>query len=332
MSLPTTFTNKLKSWRHDLSEKRAMMEALPLIADLSIEVLKHTGHPAFKWGVLAEVVSASRFQRITGSKRRDFRVEPPPTERPNNQSKEERKETKALYGTYCAAAAHVRSEIINMFPRALLEPLKVQDSLATVRTKDIVETLATELATLNEDDLDAIRAELCAPYQEGQSIRSILAEQVTRNLRLLKEHGQPLSDIDAVRLIQAKFKPLTFDECWKDYARTNGPIASKTPESLVAAIIVFVNERMRVGKPVPNVALSTTKDEPNYAALVAEIADLKRELMDRNKKRPHKARYCWSHGSCDHPSKACTNEAPGHKKEATYNDRMGGSNKGCKRT
>ena len=42
MSLPITFTNKLKSWRSDLSEKRAMLEALPRVFDLAIEVLNHT--------------------------------------------------------------------------------------------------------------------------------------------------------------------------------------------------------------------------------------------------------------------------------------------------
>jgi hypothetical protein len=336
MSLPTSFANKLKEWRADLSEKRAMLEALPRIIDLSIEVLKHTGHPAFKWGVLAEVVSASRFTQITAERRRDFRMEAPPIQKPDDQSKEDRKEAKALYASYCAATAHVRTEIINMLPGALLEPLKISDSLATVRTKTIVETLATELATLNEDDFDAIRADLCAPYQDGQSIRSILAEQVTRNLRVLREHGQPLSDIDAVRCIQSKFNPITFDDCWKDYARTNGPISSKTPSSLVAAIIIFVNERMRIGRPVPNVALSTVTTEPNYAALVAEIAELKRNLgkqEERDKKRSRKPHYCWTHGLCAHSSKDCENDNPAHKREATIDKRMGGSNKGCpKRT
>ena len=262
-------------------------------------------------------------------------MDAPPINKPEEQSKADRKEVKALYGTYCAAAAHVRAEIINMFPGALLEPLKVNDSLAAVSTYIIVETLASDLATLNEDDFDTIRAELCSPYQDGQSIRSVLADQVTRNLRLLREHGQPLSDIDAVRYIQSKFNPIAFDECWKDYARTNGPIASKTPGSLVATIIVFVNERMRVGKPVPNVALSTVSNstEPTHAALVAEVAELRRELsrrIEREQKRPYEASYCWTHGVCGHSSKDCKTENPAHKRAATIENRMGGSNKRSK--
>ncbi len=337
MSLPTTFTNKLKGWRSDLSEKRAMLEALPRIFDLAIEVLKHTGHPAFKWGVLAEVVSKTRFKQITAERKQEFKMDAPPIHKPEDQSKSERKEVKALYGSYCAAAAHVRAEIISMFPGALLEPLKVNDSLAAVSTYVIVETLASELATLNEEDFDAIRAELCSPYQDGQSIRSVLADQVTRNLRLLREHGQPLSDIDAVRCIQSKFNPLVFEECWKDYARTNGPIASKTPGSLVAAIIIFVTERMRVGKPVPNVALSTVANstEPTHAALVAEVAELKRELsrrQDREHKRPYQARYCWTHGVCGHSSADCETQNPAHKRAATLENRMGGRTKGAKRS
>ena len=94
-----------------------------------------------------------------------------------------------------------------------------------------------ELTTLNADDFDSIKAEISAPYQPGQSIRTVLANQVIRNLRILKEQGQPLCDLDAVQLIQSKFDPVVFKDCWMDYARTNGPISLKSPDSLVKALI-----------------------------------------------------------------------------------------------
>lgn len=42
--------------------------------------------------------------------------------------------------------------------------------------------------------------------------------------------------------------------------------------------------------------------------------------------------YCWSHGgrvSVDHNSMTCQNKKPGHKDEATFDNRMGGSNYHC---
>jgi len=40
-------------------------------------------------------------------------------------------------------------------------------------------------------------------------------------------------------------------------------------------------------------------------------------------------RYCWSHGACNHTSKACTQRATGHKEEATFTNMLGGSTKRC---
>ena len=38
--------------------------------------------------------------------------------------------------------------------------------------------------------------------------------------------------------------------------------------------------------------------------------------------------YCWTHGVCTHTSDGCKTGARGHKKEATYQNKMGGSTKG----
>ena len=40
-------------------------------------------------------------------------------------------------------------------------------------------------------------------------------------------------------------------------------------------------------------------------------------------------RYCWTHGCCTHKGVDCPAKAPGHKDEATFKDRMGGSNRNC---
>jgi hypothetical protein len=39
--------------------------------------------------------------------------------------------------------------------------------------------------------------------------------------------------------------------------------------------------------------------------------------------------YCWSHGACGHEGKDCKNCKKGHKSEATFANKMGGSTYGC---
>ena len=41
-------------------------------------------------------------------------------------------------------------------------------------------------------------------------------------------------------------------------------------------------------------------------------------------------RYCWTCGCCTHWSKNCTIKAPGHQDQATFKNRMGGSNRNCR--
>ena len=36
-------------------------------------------------------------------------------------------------------------------------------------------------------------------------------------------------------------------------------------------------------------------------------------------------KYCYSHGACAHPSGSCPNPRKGHKKSATFKNKMGGS-------
>ena len=44
--------------------------------------------------------------------------------------------------------------------------------------------------------------------------------------------------------------------------------------------------------------------------------------------RPYR-RYCWTHGCCAHWSRNCNNKAQGHKDNATFRNRLGGSNRNC---
>lgn len=52
--------------------------------------------------------------------------------------------------------------------------------------------------------------------------------------------------------------------------------------------------------------------------------------MQQRNTRDNRAnlKYCWTHGCCYHSGKECTRKAQGHKEEATFENRLGGNNKG----
>ena len=41
--------------------------------------------------------------------------------------------------------------------------------------------------------------------------------------------------------------------------------------------------------------------------------------------RNNTSKYCWTHGACGHPGSESKNKKPGHKDEATFANKMGGS-------
>ena len=45
--------------------------------------------------------------------------------------------------------------------------------------------------------------------------------------------------------------------------------------------------------------------------------------------RDNTSEYCHTHGACAHPGKFCKRKQPGHKDEATFVDKMGGSTSFC---
>ena len=45
--------------------------------------------------------------------------------------------------------------------------------------------------------------------------------------------------------------------------------------------------------------------------------------------RKYKGKYCWTHGACGHSSVNCKDTAPGHKDEATKENKLDGSKVWC---
>ena len=54
-----------------------------------------------------------------------------------------------------------------------------------------------------------------------------------------------------------------------------------------------------------------------------------RNNQNNNGNRRNVSKYCWTHGCCAHGSAECETPGPNHKNEATFNDMMGGSTRGC---
>ena len=95
---------------------------------------------------------------------------------------------------------------------------------------------------------------------------------------------------------------------------------------------------------VPMSSISHTANSVTNAEILKLVMQLQQQILDMGKekqavetKKPksnfirnqvHK--YCWTHGACGHESRQCKNKKEGHRDEATFSNRLGGSDQFCK--
>ena len=68
---------------------------------------------------------------------------------------------------------------------------------------------------------------------------------------------------------------------------------------------------------------------PSGAATASSVQVYRRTPNNATRPRRDTSKYCWTHGASQHTSLECERRAPGHRANATLNNRMGGSSAYC---
>ena len=86
--------------------------------------------------------------------------------------------------------------------------------------------------------------------------------------------------------------------------------------------------------PSANAATNQDLLQELVLQLQNQIQELSKNKESTKKLKPfvrnQTDKYCWTHGACGYEGKYCRNKKDGHKDEATFKNRMGGSNQFCK--
>ena len=131
------------------------------------------------------------------------------------------------------------------------------------------------------------------------------------------------------------------------YHQANATIAALGNEiaSIRTEVIDSINS-LSVRDPSPSSDQHMLATVSNQTALISAIQDLQSQIRDlaainnsisNNRstnnsnrwRRQNRSKYCWTHGACAHSSRECNSPAEGHQNEATFEDKMGGSNAYC---
>jgi len=139
----------------------------------------------------------------------------------------------------------------------------------------------------------------------AEDIKSTLQDQLNTSL------------LEALMVTQSQSMPSLEEMSNVTPPSINSASSSSTIESLLT---IIKNLENKVDNLTVNAAGKNGNNLQNYNS--------NKDLINPKTGKEWK-RYCWTHGCCPHKGVDCPTKAAGHKDEANFKNRMGGSNKNC---
>ena len=169
-------------------------------------------------------------------------------------------------------------------------------------------------------------------------------------VHLCKEYNE-LRQVGALSIKNSKLQPqLNFTATSENMTeQISASVTNDLRNTIMDAIMALQQgDTSSNPEPIAPQANSVTVANDNVLQLAQLVKDLKQEVQqlkstgnnnstsvettskDVNPKtgKPWR-RYCHTHGCCNHWGRHCKNKGPNHKDDATFRNRMGGSNFNC---
>jgi hypothetical protein len=148
----------------------------------------------------------------------------------------------------------------------------------------------------------------------GLQQANILAEALQHNI-----HGMESTILDRLNALEAPVPENLQDENIPPQEQAGSATTDVTADILQALKNLTANYKKLENK------FANMSDTPR-----GRLRDIT-NTSDRRERRPRTivTKYCWTHGGCGHTSTDCKNPGTGHKRDATFTTKKGGSTEYC---
>ena len=335
-------------WDNTVSYKRAWRLFWAILQDEAIALTR--SHTADELGLLHLLFTAAEFQAINGTAPILLANPGQANANATRVALANLAIARSEYSIQQDGIATLHAWLLATIPKDLLAPMKVDNSMRTRSILYIVTALREELGTLTIQDSQELLQALRVPYVYPESVRAHL-NTLKGLFAELAANQQPVPNNQAVTIIKEGFPIPMYMPCWIEFARTHPTLAQQTPAALYVAIVAFSENILpltsgpigtaasayvaththAVSPPLGYIAVTDVQVMIDKALAAAKIG---------TPKAPKKATagasgkmYCWSHGPehthegrvYAHTSQDCKSPAPGHCKDATFKNMMGGA-------
>lgn len=304
-------------------------------------------------GLAGLFLRAEQYARLSGSQQ-PFALYPCPGVDPTDISNHAQRYARDRYDDEQEKLALLKAETVRSIPSRYLQDHPDYDHVGPLRGNaiafaDILRHLEERYGQRTAADIAQARHILQTATFDGHDIAAIVATHHTQHA-VAASCGQPFSEVDKVDfLAQALLRQdAAFDRPILDYRMSTSEASrikfSDFAEMMRKYAAALFSQRRQAPAPIGGptaYAATAAKPDDTVTFLRSELPKLLAEAMlaakatsDHRSNPPaprpgHSTQYCWTHGACSHRSADCANPKAGHKKEATVNRRMGGSNRHC---
>ena len=181
---------------------------------------------------------------------------------------------------------------------------------------DLLDHLDDRYGEITPDDLYKNEIQMSAQWSPTQPLEDLLKQ--VRKAQAFARHHDPISDLKALRSLTTNLeKSGVFTEALREWRKR--PTIEKTMANFHTHFDSANKERLR----------SITANDAGYGGAANQIK-LPDKISITGTTKNNTLHYCWSHGAgpnANHTSKSCSRPCPGHNKEATIFNMMGGCNR-----
>lgn len=182
---------------------------------------------------------------------------------------------------------------------------------------------------LDAEDLSKLRQSLITPYNQDDEIQTLLSKHLDIHYTLATA-GYPLDESDKIERLETALKPCgLYDLAIRMFHTQHPRVDHNTFTLFYQHIKVYKIEKTTAS----SIGYASLASEPTYEQLKELVKQLqassKIQAKPQAKPQAKKSSYCWTHGACTHNGYDCRYPLPGHIADANFQQRKGGSNRGC---
>jgi hypothetical protein len=233
---------------------------------------------------------------------------------------------KDVYNCYCQEYSNFQAVLVAALNEDTRSLISVNAPIHHQTVPQLMDNLRAHFGTLSPKDLDKIKSTLFLPFDPSSTDINTFIRTHCQAHTVLANHGRIVAEADKITYLrQALNHCQLFEHCFTAYDVIHPTAATQTFTNFSAAARNYYHESTavaaRMSQVFPAYSMSNkASHQPStlHKPRAASTSSPYPPGAGGNKAKPNL--FCWTHGCGGHGSTDCKNPAPGHLRDASWDN------------